>query len=137
MRIRILKIWSMRIRILVGSLTIKIKSPNFSKHIHSISLISKSKILLIFKSEPLIRRMFAINLSRLFLYFISQDPWIQMNADPTGSGSTSLIYNFIISYSNIYILHQLSTQNFVILDGVLVYLTRLPLNLTSDACHCY
>ena len=32
-----------------GSLTIKIKSPNFSKHI---SLISKSKILLIFKSEP-------------------------------------------------------------------------------------
>ncbi len=36
-----------------GSLTIKIKSPNFSKNIYSISLIlSKSKILLIFKSEP-------------------------------------------------------------------------------------
>ena len=32
------------------SLTIKIKSPNFSKNIYS--LISKSKILLIFKSEP-------------------------------------------------------------------------------------
>ena len=35
-----------------GFLTIKIKSPNFSKNIYSISLISKSKILLIFKSEP-------------------------------------------------------------------------------------
>ncbi len=35
-----------------GSLTIKIKSLNFSKNIYSISLISKSKILLIFKSEP-------------------------------------------------------------------------------------
>ncbi len=35
-----------------GSLTIKIKSPSFSKIIYSISLISKSKILLIFKSEP-------------------------------------------------------------------------------------
>ena len=35
-----------------GSLTIKIKSLNFSKNIFSISLISKSKILLIFKSEP-------------------------------------------------------------------------------------
>ena len=34
-----------------GSLTIK-KLPNFSKQIYSISLISKSKILLIFKSEP-------------------------------------------------------------------------------------
>ncbi len=33
-----------------GSLTIKIKSLNFSKNIYSISLISKSKILLIFKS---------------------------------------------------------------------------------------
>ncbi len=34
-----------------GSLTIKIKSQNFSKNIYSISLIFKSKIL-IFKSEP-------------------------------------------------------------------------------------
>ena len=49
MRVRILKIWSsMRIR----NLDNKKKSPNFSKHIYSISLISKSKILLIFKSEP-------------------------------------------------------------------------------------
>ena len=56
LRIRILQIWSVRIRIRIlrirGSLTIKIKSLNFSKNIYSISLISKSKILLIFKSEP-------------------------------------------------------------------------------------
>ncbi len=35
-----------------GPFIIKTKLPNFSKHIYSISLISKSKILLIFKSEP-------------------------------------------------------------------------------------
>ena len=45
LRIRIDRV---RIRILDN----KKKSPNFSKHIYSISLISKSKILLIFKSEP-------------------------------------------------------------------------------------
>ena len=51
-----IRIDRMRIRILSGSnsgsLTIKIKSPNFSKHIYSISLIFKSKYFLIFKSEP-------------------------------------------------------------------------------------
>ncbi len=52
MRIRIdlmrIRIDLMRIRILNN----KIESPNFSKHIYSFSLISKLKILLIFKSEP-------------------------------------------------------------------------------------
>ena len=109
-RMRILNIWSMQILSGSGSLTIKIISPNFSKHIYSISLISKLKILLILKHEPnpyrlaLIRRMSAINvinLSRFVLYFIPQDPdpRTQKNADPCGSGSATL--NGTLYYPNI------------------------------------